>query len=94
MARKVDDQRFADRLPGQTGAGGARHDRDAPLVGQGDRGLHVVRVARDQDGMRHHLVDAGVGAVQHAAVDVGAQLAGDSRAKIGKKVGYVLHRLA
>ena len=65
----------ADRLARQTGAAAARNDRPAVLGGPGDRGLDVGRRARDDDGQRPDLIDAGIGAVERPVIFVAVNFA-------------------
>ena len=90
----VDDQRLVDRLPGQAAAGRARQDRHPMAGGRLYGGVHVLFVTGDQHAVRHHLIDAGVGAVEDAGIGVGAQLAAHPARQFRQEVGDSLYRLA
>ncbi len=77
MTAEIDHQGFVDRLPGQAGAGGTWRDRQAVFSGQRDGGDDILDGAWNEHRMGHELVEAGVGAVEHARVVVGSQIAGD-----------------
>ena len=66
VARRVDLQTGADRLPRLRRAAAARRNRDAMRAGAGDGGQHVVARPDDGDAERRDLVDAGVGGVEGA----------------------------
>ena len=58
------DQRPVHRLAGERRAAAAGQQRDFLLSGHGDGGADVVRIARDDDTDRLHLVHGGVGGVE------------------------------
>jgi hypothetical protein len=70
---EVEDERGAERLTGQPGAGPARDDRDGVLVAVADQRRDALGVLRHRDGQRRDLEGAGVGGVQSARQRVEAQ---------------------
>ena len=88
VARGVDDQRGVDRLPGQAAAAGAGQDGRLVFRRQFDCGLDVVGVAGDEHAVGHHLVEAGVGAVERARVEIAAQVAGNPRLERRQEVAH------
>ena len=70
----VEDDRPAHGLAGERRAAAARQHRNAVLTGHSHRRLHVIGVPGYHHPERLDLVNAGVGAVQHAAEGVEAHL--------------------
>ena len=62
---EIGDDGVVHRLPGQAGPAGAGQHRHAALLGYFDHGQDVFHVPGDHHAHRLHLVDAGVGAVEH-----------------------------
>jgi hypothetical protein len=78
VAADVDDEGFVGGLSGETAAAGAGQEGDAVFVGEFESGLDVFGRFGDEDAVGHDLVDAGVGAVEGAAIGVGAEVAVDA----------------
>jgi len=79
----VEDQRLVHRLPALRGAAAARQDRHPLLHRDGDRRRHILRIARDDDADRLHLVDRRVGAVAPACETVEQHLPVHGAAQAG-----------
>ena len=60
MPREINNERFPDRLPGQTAACPPCQYRDAELNGRFDCGMHVFPISRDEYGVRLNLINARV----------------------------------
>jgi hypothetical protein len=75
MPRRVEDERFVDRLAALRGAATARQNADAGSSRDGERRGHVGGVARRGDGDRHHLVMRGIGRIAPAREAVEPHLA-------------------
>ena len=65
--RAIDDQRFADGLPGLRGAAAARQHGDAFATGNAYRPFGFFYRARGDHADRHDLIMRGVGGVTAAA---------------------------
>ena len=66
--RHVDDDRFADGLPGQTGSRTARKNGNFEVAGDFHRGENVLMSAGNHDADRFDFIDTGVGAVEKREV--------------------------
>ena len=74
-AREIHDDGAIDGLAGQGGAAPAGEHGDVPAVGDLEHGLHVARVAWDDDADRLHLVHRGVGGIEQPRVLIEADVA-------------------
>jgi hypothetical protein len=82
----VQNQGRANGLTGQRGAAAARQDGDTVFGSQFEGANQVVLSLRDGDAKRHHLVDAGVGAVQDSAGGAGQHVAAEVTLEFGDEV--------
>src|SRR5690606_42077345 len=74
MAREINHQRFINGLPRQTAARRTRQNRHFIFRRQFNRRVNIFVRFRNQHPMRHHLIHAGIGAVEHPAVRIGAYI--------------------
>ena len=74
---EVEDYGMVDRLAGQAGPAAPGQHRDIVLPGNLHHRQHIVHVPGNHHSHRLHLVDAGVGTVQHPGKGVETDLSGD-----------------
>ena len=75
---EIGDYGVVDRLARQAGAAGPGQHRHAVVAGHLHYSQNVVLVPGNHHTHRLHLVDAGVGAVEHSGKWVETHLAGDA----------------
>src|SRR5690606_26322129 len=63
--REVHDDGVIDGLAGQAGTTASGQDRYASLRRRTEDVLHIHLAGWEDDSQRHHLVDGGVGGVEH-----------------------------
>ena len=78
VAREIDDQSFANRVPDQAGAGAARCDGNVILGGGFDNGARFLRAGWEGDTEWLDLVNRSVGGVKLAGKIVEAHIAAGS----------------
>jgi hypothetical protein len=83
VARGVEHEALARRLPGEARPCAARDDRDLEACGGLDGGGDVGGVARERDEQRRARVQARVAREQVARVGVGADVAAQLALKLG-----------
>ena len=90
MPAEVDDERLVDGLAGQAGPCSARKNRHAIRGGRTHGGEDVLSRPRDENGMGHYLIQAGIGAVQDARQKVIMQVTPYVDPALGQKAGQSL----
>jgi hypothetical protein len=78
VAREIDDQSFANRVPDQAGAGAARCDGNVILGGGFDNGARFLRAGWEGDTEGLDLLNRSVGGVKLAGEIVEAHIAAGS----------------
>ena len=75
MAGKIDDHSPVDCLAGQTAAAGARQEGHTQFCRQCHRRMNIFHGSGNQNRKRHHLINAGIGAIKKARVFVQTDVA-------------------
>ena len=75
---KIHNDCMIDRLPGQAGTTGSGQHRHSIVPGDLGYRQHILNAAGNYNTYRFHLIDAGVGTVEHTGKGVEAHLAGDA----------------
>jgi hypothetical protein len=75
------------RLPALRRPRPARQDRHAEVTGDVDGGGDVILVPREKDGLRHDLVEGGVGRIAPTRERIGQHVALDALCQRSRQIG-------